>query len=897
VVPSPAPQLLATKLHAPRRRREAVRRPRLNNKLVMGYEPAITLVSASAGFGKTTLLADCFADSGTSTAWVALDAGDNDPATFGTYFVAALQSLDPPVGHGAAATLDAGQTLQAVMATLINDLEALDHDVALVLDDYHLIDSDVIHDAITFLVDHAPARFHLVLASRADPPLPLARWRAGGDLLEIRAADLRFTNDEAAAYLNEAMGLRLTAGDIGALASRTEGWIAALQLAALSMQGRDDVAGFIENFTGDDRFVVDYLAEEVLERQSASVRSFLLQTSILRRLTGSLCDTVTGESGGRSTLQELDRANLFVVALDDRRHWYRYHHLFADVLQARLLDEQPQHLRELHLRASTWYDEQGDATEAIEHAIAGDHFERAAQLIELAVPSVRATRQDVTFRRWLEALPEQLFEARPVLTLALVGARMATGDPRGVEALLDSVEQWLDPPTPGEDAGEPRPLPIVFDHVEFGHLPAHAAIYRAGLALLAGDTAGTIAHATRALAVAEPSDHLRRGAAAALTGLAHWADGDLDLARNRYTDTIESFVQAGFLADLLGVSLGLADIQIAQGRLADAKRTYESALVHAARQPGVRGAADMYVGLSQLLLEFNELDAAADHLRISSELGEHAGLPQHPYRWRLATARLRQALGDVDGALELLDAAERVYNSDFSPPIRPVAAVKARMQLTIGDVASARRWATERSLSADDQLSYVREYEHITLARAMLADGRDRATETTRFLERILDAARIGQRLGSVVETLTLLAVCHAAGGDRVGAIVAVDEALELAAPEGYVRLFLDAGPALVDLLRSATLGPEATHHARRVLAAATPGTAAVTSRRALVDELSGRELDVLRLLRSELAGPEIARELHVSLNTLRTHTKNIYTKLGASNRRQAVRRAAELGL
>lgn len=899
-----ATQLLATKLHAPWRRPGVVHRPRLNNRLVNARQPALTLVSAPAGFGKTTLLTEWFAETGgpgPSMAWLALDAGDNDPALFGSYVVAALQSVAPQVGVSALSLLRSSQPLRAATAALINDLEALSGDVVLVLDDYHVIDSADVHEAIVFLLDHAPPQFHVVLASRADPPLPLARLRARGDLREVRAADLRFTTDEAATYFNEAMGLQLAAGEVGALEARTEGWVAALQLAALSMQGRDDVSGFIANFTGNDRFVVDYLVEEVLQRQPDGVRSFLLQTAVLNRLTGSLCDTVTGGSGGKAMLEMLDRANLFLVALDDRREWYRYHHLFADVLRALLLDEQPERVGELHLRASAWHALHGDTAEAIDHAMAGHHFDRAAQLIELATPMMRQTRQDATLRRWLEALPEELFDARPVMSIALVGARMATGDRAGVESLMDSADRWLDAPTAAPNRSDATPTPIVFDHDEFARLPAQVAVYRAALALLAGDTAGTIAHATRVRALAEPSDHLRRGAAAALLGLAHWSVGDLDEARRRYSDAVESFASGRFIPDVLGCSLALADIQIAQGRLRDARRTFESALKHTTGYAALRGTADMHVGLSELRLESNELDDAARHLQTSLELGEHAGLPQHPYRWRAAMARLRHARGDLDGALELLGEAEAVYNTDFSPAIQPIAAVKARVQLAQGDVASARSWAADRDLTADDDVTYVREYEHITLARILLAESAGRGGQTTddaiRLLERLLDAAEQGRREGSVIEVLVLLALGYAGRGDRPAAATALEQALVRAEPEGYVRVFVDAGAALVALLQSVPLSADATQHARRVVDAAGPGSTVPPSRSGLVDELSSRELDVLRLLRSDLSGPEIASELHVSLNTIRTHTKNIYTKLGVTNRREAVRRAAELAL
>lgn len=887
------PRLLATKLHVPRPRRDIVRRPRLTDRRSVAQRPLLTLVSAPAGFGKTTLLSQWFAGSDAtnpSTAWLALDAGDNDPSLFGSYLVAALQSLSPQVGATAMSLLRSAQPLRAAVAALINDIAVHADDVTIVLDDYHLVDAAEVHDAVAFLLDHAPANLHVVLATRADPPLPLARLRARGDLLEIRAGDLRFSIDEAATYLNGAMDLRLDADRVGALEARTEGWIAALQLAALSMQGRDDVAAFIENFTGDDRFVVDYLAEEVLDRQSADVRNFLVQTSVLDRLSGPLCDAVVDSLGSKAMLETLDRANLFLVRLDDRRQWYRYHHLFADVLRARLLDEQPEHVAGLHLRASTWYERNDEVIEAIVHAMAGHHLERAAQLIETVAAMMRQTRQEATLRRWLETLPDAIFDARPVLTMSLVGARMATGDPAGVEALMNRVEQWLDP----------NSTPIVFDQSGFARLPTQLAIHRAGLALLTGDINDTITHARTVLDLTEPSDHFPRGAASALLGLAQWSQGDLDGASGRYGDAVDCFARTEFISDRLGCSLALADIQVAQGQLREAAQTLESALEQAAGHGTLRGVADMHAGLSEIALAHNDLDAAARHLQTSSDLGEHAGLPQHAYRWRVALARLRQASGDLEGALTLLDEAERVYNTDFSPSIRPIAAVRARVQLVRGDVSSALRWAADRGLSVDDELTYVREYEHITLAHTLLAEGTRhprRVEDAVRLLDRLLNAAEHRHRTGNVIEILVALAIGHEMRGEQAGSMTALDRALTLAAPQGQLRVFIDAGPALLTSLRSARLGVEAARHARAVLVAIGAGGASRPPLPGLVDDLSSRELDVLRLLRSDLSGPDIARELHVSLNTLRTHTKNIYTKLGVTNRREALRRAGELGL
>lgn len=883
--PRAAVPLVTTKLHAPRRRRGLVPRPRLSSRIAGTDRPALTLVSAPAGFGKTTLLAQWF-DTQRSAAWFSLDARDNDPARFWAYLVAALQTVHPGLGAAALRSAEAApSSVEAAVASLVNDLDELEEDCVLVLDDYHVIESVEVHDVLTLLVEQLPAQLSVVIASRSDPPLPLPRLRARGDLLEIRAADLRFNADEARTYFSDAMGLDLTSDNVEALEARTEGWIAALQLAALSLRGRTDVDSFIDSFTGDDRFVVDYLVDEVLERQRDEVRSFLLQTAILSRMTGSLCDAVAGGSGGAGLLEELDRANLFLVPLDDRRLWYRYHHLFGDVLRARLLDEHADRVPDLHRRASAWFEATGDLPDAIGHALAGDDTERAARLIEVAAPAMRRSRQEATLRSWVEALPAEIFDRRPVLSVILVGARMASADATGVEPLLAGAEEWMEGRRPGG--------PVVFDQEEFDRLPAQVAMYRAGLALLTGDTDQTIAHADRIAGLAEPSDHFLLGGAAALTGLAHWSRGDLEPARHSYSAAVQHFVDAGFVPDVLGCSLALGDIQVAQGRLEDAKATFDAALKRARDRPGLRGTADMHVGLSELFLERNQLGRAARELEASTALGDHAGLPQHAYRWRVATARLLAAQGDVERALDMIDGAERFYNTDFSPSVRPIPSLRARLHLARGDLAAARRWATARGLGVDDELDYVHEFEHITLARTLLADRDGRAVA---LLDRLNAAARQGQRTGTIVETLVLLARARLADGDTAAALSELEEAVRLAAPEGYARVFLDEGPAITSLLRRLSLDGAAGAHARRLLDAG-PTKDDSTSGVSLVGEMSSRELDVLRLLRSDLSGPDIARELVVSLNTLRTHTRNIYAKLGVNNRREAIRRASELGL
>lgn len=912
--------LLETKLHVPRRRRSLVPRTRLGVPLNAGFDAALTLVSAPAGFGKTTLLADWLDGAHVAASWVSLDERDNDPTRFWTYVATALHS-SAALDLLSASDID----VDVVLTALVNDLSRHDDERVLVLDDYHVVTVAEIHDALAFLVEHLPPPVHLVIATRFDPPLPLARLRARGELVELRAADLRFTTDEATAYL-DGMGLDLNAADVAVLAERTEGWAAALQLAALSMQGRDDVAGFIAGFAGDDRYVVDYLTGEVLSRQPEDVRRFLLETSILSRLTGPLCDAVTGGGDGRdgrAMLEALERANLFVIPLDDRRQWYRYHHLFGDVLQARLRDDHPDGARidELHRRAAVWFDAHGDRPEAIRHALAGHDAERAATLVELAAPELHQARQEATLRAWLEALPDEVFANRPVLTVDLIGVRLRHGETDGVEALLQQAERWFDEAAPApsirtrrnddriptavaSSSGVPAepPAMVVVNDDEFHHLPAQIAVFRAGMALLRGDIATTKAEAERALALIVDDDRLRQGSASALLGLVHWNLAELDEAGRRYADAVEHLLAAGSVSDALGCSQALADIRTAQGCLHDAQATYERALGLVTSADGVvRGAADTHVGLSTILRERNDLAGARTHLAAALDLGEHAGLPQNAYRSRVAEARLREIDGDLDGALALLDEAERRYFGDFSPDVRPVAAERARLRIARGELQTAQQWAEERQLAPDppdDDLIYTREFEHLTLARLLLAQ---QSPDAEPLLDRLLAAAEAGHRTGSVIEALILQALAHQARGDIRAALAPLDRALVLAEPEGHARVFLDEGAPMASLLEAAARHGTAADQARRLLASDHPPEECLTPTTPrsddLVDPLSERELDVLRLLRSELSGPDIARELVVSLNTVRTHTKNIYAKLGVNNRRAAVRRADELGL
>src|SRR3954447_902140 len=594
-------------------------------------------------------------------------------------------------------------------------------------------------------------------------------------------------------------------------------------------------------------------------------------------------------------LEALDRGNLFLVALDDRRRWYRYHHLFADVLQAHLLDEQPYGIGELHRRASDWYEEHGELSEAVHHALAGGDFERAADLVERAIPDLRRNRQEATLRSWLEALPDELFRVRPVLNLGLVASLMARGELEGVEERLRLTERWLDPV---DRVGEM----VVVDEDAFRTLPTVISMYRAGTALARGDVAGTMIHAQRALDLADEDDHLARGAPAALLGLAYWTIGDLTASSGLYVDGMASLERAGYHSDVLGGSIALADMRLAQGRLREAMGVFERGLQRAEQsQPVLRGAADMHVGMSWMLAERNDLEAARQHLQASTELGEHFGLPQNRYRWRVAMARIKQAEADLVAAHLLLDEAERCYVGDYSPDVRPVPALRARVCLAQGALSEALDWARERELSTDDELSYLREFEHTTLARVLLArymsDRDDRSIQQTiAFLERLGQAAEESGRTGSLIDVLVVQALAHQARRDMAVAVATIRRALTLAEPEGYVRLFVDEGAPMASLLR-AVAKQGAGSYVRRLLADVEAAGGSPPAKRDLTAPLSARELDVLRLLGSDLDGPDIARELFVSLNTVRTHTKNIYAKLGVNNRRAAVRRARELAL
>ena len=643
-------------------------------------------------------------------------------------------------------------------------------------------------------------------------------------------------------------------------------------------------------------YIVDYLVEEVLQRQPKHVREFLLRTSVLNRLTGSLCDAITEQADGKAMLEALDRANLFLVALDDRRQWYRYHHLFADVLRAHVADERSDQLAELHRRASAWYEQHAERPEAIRHALAAGDFEHAADLVELEWPALSRAKQEAALHGWLASLPDEVLRCRPVLSNAYAGVLLSSGELEGVDARLRDAEKWLES---GERSDARSNGMVVVDEHEFRTLPGAVAVHRAGYALARGNLVEAVNHARRALDLAAEDDPLRRAAATALMGLAAWASGDLDTAYRTYAEGMADVQRSGHISGTVGTAITLADIRVAQGRLRDAMRTYEHALELASKQGGafVYGTGDMYIGISELQREWDELDAATQSLLRSQELGEHSGFSQNRYRWRVAMASIREARGDLDGALDLLRETQPLFMIDFSPNVRPIAAVHARVLVRQGRAGEVLHWAREYGLSVEDDLSYVHEYEHITLARALLASGS--AMQASGLLDRLLQAAQHGGRAGSVIEILVLQALAYQARGDMRAALVPVERAMTLAEPEGYVRVFVDEGSPMVALLQAAAKGGIAPGYVQRLLNhSGTPTTEPFAPHTFIkMEPLSERELDVLRLLATDLDGPDIASQLMVSLNTMRTHTKSIYSKLGVNNRRAAVRRAEELAL
>lgn len=915
--------VLGTKLRLPRPRRQLVSRGRLTDRLRLaaGALPRLVLVAAPAGFGKTTLMSQWLAESGQHrrVAWLSLDPGDADPQQFLVQLIAAVQTTDPALGVAALALAagERGLPIEDVLVSLINDLDQLAGPTVLALDDYHVIDSPAVHEAVAFLLDHLPPQVTVAITTRADPPLPLSRLRTRGELLELRAADLRFTADEADAFLNQVMELDLDPAQVAALEGRTEGWAAGLQLAGLSVRGRTDrdgvrgpVGAFIEAFAGSHRFVLDYLVEEVLEHQAEDVRRFLLDTAVLDQLTGPLCDVITGGADSARILERLHRDNLFVVALDDRREWYRYHQLFAEALRARLRAEDPARSARLHATAARWLSEHAMITDAIGHAVLSEDDELTADLGELALPDLRKHRRERGIRRLLNALPERVIRGRALLATAQAWARLADGDLDAVEAWLDLAESRLADSRPVAPwAGSDSMITAIRARdAELHSVPASVAVYRAAVAQARGDVDGTVAQARRALALTGPGDHLDRGAAYGFLGLAAWAAGDVTTALDTFGRAVAGLHSAGQLADELGATVVLAGMWLAQGRPDEARRWYERALARAEAAPGpvLSSTGDLQAGLADILREQGDLAEADRLLRAARELGELASFSENRHRWYTALAGLLHARGELDGAVEQFDRAESLYRPGFSPDVRPVPAARARVLIVQGRLAEAWAWARKHEVTVADRPRFLAEFDQLTYARLVIAQhrleparpGADQAIrDVLGLLDRIVDDATAAGRGGSLVEARLVRALAYHVVGDSDAAFADLAAALTEGVPAGFRRIFLDEGPPMLELLGSYArqAEPEQREHADRLLRIGPDQPAAPPAQSD--GGLSEREVEVLRLLATELSGPEIARRLFISVNTLRTHTKHIFGKLDVNTRRAAIHRAGELHL
>jgi ATP/maltotriose-dependent transcriptional regulator MalT len=922
--------LLVTKLHVPGPQPGFVPRRRLVEALGEGLARGRVLVCAPAGFGKTALLAGWARSGVRPVAWLGLDGGDSDPARFWRYVVAALDRARPGLA-GRVGPLPPGSPEGLVMA-LLNELAADPgpDEVLLVLDDYHLVDSGPVHESVAFLLENLPPGLRVVVSGRADPPLPLARLRARGQLAELRAADLRFTGEEAAALLGETAGPGLPAAAVAALTARTEGWAAGLQLAGLSLRGHADAAGFAAAFSGSHRFVLDYLADEVLERQDEQVRAFLLETSVLERLSGELCDAVTGRPGSQAMLQDIEGAGLFLVPLDEVRGWWRYHHLFADLLRARLQAEQPGRVLELHRAAAAWSEEHDLADDAVRHALAAGDTGWAARLVERHVEELLGRSEGATLRRWLSALPPESVRDRPRLCLAQAYGAAQGFQVEALEALLDDAERAF-----AVNGDEPYDDPAGRTASVLANIPAAIAYLRASLARLRGDAALAAGYNRQALAHLREDDWLMHTFVRWNQAAADWLDGRPGPAERGLAEVLAELRAAdeairrlggeptevlhavpggakffaGFLA--MRVCYDLGQVQRAQGNLDAAAATYRHALEAAGESSQTAHAGMAHVGLAQVLYERNELAAALDHATRGVTLCRQLAYTPALAVGLAVMAWIRHAHGDAAGALEAMGEAGQV---ELSPQVaallNPVPSQRAWLLLAQGDVRAAAQWTTAAGLGPGEEPYYPREPAYLVLARVLLAQNDPGAALA--LLQRLLGAAAGQGRVGSVIEIQALRALALAACGDHAGAVGALTEALTLARRHGYVRVLADEGAPMRALLtRLPVARPDQQDAAGRIgpgylaalvracgpaggvpqrirAAAAPPG---------LAEPLTDRELEVLRLLAAGKSNQRIAHDLVVALDTVKKHVTHVLGKLGAANRTEAVARARELGL
>jgi len=878
--------ILTTKLYVPPPRPRAVLRPRLIERLDESLHRKLTLVSAPAGFGKTTLLSEWVAGCERPAAWLSLDRGDSDPSRFLAYLIAALQNVVADVGEGVLGLLQSPQPppMDSILTALLNEISNVPNDFVLVLDDYHAIDAEPVDSALAFMIEHLPPQMHLVIATREDPQLSLPRLRARDQLTELRAADLRFTPEEAAEFLKGVMGLNLSAEEISALESRTEGWIAGLQMAALSMQGRADTASFVQAFTGSHHFVLDYLVEEVLKRQPESVQTFLLRTSILDRMCCPLCDAVVLEPSisGQETLEYLEHANLFIVPLDEERRWYRYHHLFAELLRQRLHQsveskgDEKSNVAELHIRASQWYEDNGLEIEAFRHAAAANDIERAERLIEGEGMPLHFRGAVAPVLNWLESLPTTELDARPSLWVIYASALLFISQTAGVEQKLQAAEAALQN---AEQDDKTRDL------------VGHIAVIRATLAVTQHQVETITAQSRRALEYLHPDNLPVRTATIWTLGHAYHLQGDRAAAGRAYTEAISISESIGHFIINVMATIGLGSLQEADNQLYLAAQTYRRVL-QLAGDPPLPVACDAHLGLARISYEWNDLDAAEQHGQQGGQLARQIENTDRFVAGEVFLARLRLARGDVAGAAAILaETSQSVRQHDFVHRMPEVADAQVLTLLHQGNLAAAADLAETYDLP-------------ISQARVHLARG-DTSTALA-VLEPWRWQVEAKGWQDERLKAMVLQTVALQAHGEKDEAAQLLEEALVLAEPGGVIRIFVDEGMPMAQLLSEAAARRIMPDYIGKLLAVfeaedlesaeefhPTPAIPA----QSLVEPLSHRELEILRLIAQGLSNREISQRLFLALSTVKGHNRIIFSKLMVGSRTEAVARARELGL
>lgn len=889
-----AQRLLTTKLYLPPARTSRVVRPRLLAQLDLGLHKSLTLISAPAGYGKTTLLSDWYAQTGCTypLAWLSLDQNDNHLARFLTYLAAALETLDPTLTQDFSRLLLMPQlpSIEELVTELINGISAYPQDFALVLDDYHMITQPAIQAAVAYLLDHIPPRMHLVLLTRSDPPIQLARLRARNQMVELRAADLRFLPEETGQFLNTVMDLRLSGENISALEQRTEGWIAGIQLAALSMQRHADAGPFIQAFTGSNRYILDFLSEEVLQQQPEPVQTFLLKTAVLDRLTASLCDAVLGgTSNSAQMLVDLERQNMFLVPLDDERKWYRYHHLFSDLLFQCLQRMHPEWVQPLYARAATWCEQNGSLESAIGYALKAQQFDQAARLMDQIKTHLWDQGEIHLLILWLNTLPEDLVQKQPELSLDYAACLTMAG-------YFDAAENWLQLAESGYRALAAHDPPAA-------RRAAVIPVYRSVCARFHGDFARAVALCQLGLSAAPDGEDRLKGVILLFLGQAHYYSGDIQNADRVLGDAVRYTLTSGHTEAYLNTCHHLAQIRVLQGRLHEAGKIAEQAVLTVeARGTPVYGGTE-HADLADLHREWNHLDLALAEIRRGLELaeaGDHIFFLLDVY---LVRVRLARAQNDWETAWTFLHKAERVARRcPSATTLEHLRAWEAWLHLAQGNLAEAGRWAANVEMAENgEMIPPQREFDLFTLARVWLAQGK--SAQATALLETIRVAAQNAGRYGSALEARILQARCDQQEGKANRAVEKLVTALENAEPEGYVRLFLDEGPLMAQILYAVTTQTTgiASNYARKLLTEFsqepsewTTLPTALSKRNPGIEPLSDREVEVLRLIAKGCANKEIAAQLVISVGTVKRHVIHILQKLSADNRTEAVAIARE---